>query len=151
MVNIIVDNSSGLLWSSLSVGINILSVGGKANGRQNWLIMPAPLLSPFQLWYPPPVVNKTLDPSWPELSRLSESLAAQFPTGHLNSNELFPVAADFTSRRSLHWRGHNKSFYNTAGSPYCFSEDFKLFQFNRISFSHLPNLLSQVPAASWKT
>ena len=29
MVNIIVDNSSGLLWSSLSVGINILSVGGK--------------------------------------------------------------------------------------------------------------------------
>ena len=150
MVNIIVDNSSGLLWSSLSVGINILSVGGKANGRQNWLIMPAPLLSPFQLWYPPPVVNKTLDPSWPELSRLSESLAAQFPTGHLNSNELFPVAADFTSRRCTD--GDTTSPFITRQALLIVSARiFKLFQFNRISFSHLPNLLSQVPAASWKT
>ena len=29
--------------------------------------------------------------------KASESLAAQFPTGHLNSNELFPATADYTA------------------------------------------------------
>ena len=47
--------------------------------------------------------------------KASESLAAQFPTGHLNPNELFPATADYTA---LHWRGNNKSFITYPGSYY---------------------------------
>ena len=43
--------------------------------------------------------------------KASESLAAQFPTGHLNSNELFPATADYTACHST--RGDTTSpFYH---------------------------------------
>ena len=83
--------------------------------------------------------------------KASESLAAQFPTGHLNSNELFPATADYSV--PLQWRGHNKSFLSHARALITIGEVCRLFSFNELSSSHFLSLCLGflLQAASLKT
>ena len=83
--------------------------------------------------------------------KASESLTAQFPTGHLNSNELFPATADYSE--PLQWRGHNKSFLSHALALITIGEVCRLFSFNELSSSHFLSLCLGflLQAASLKT
>ena len=104
-----------------------LSFWRKANGRQNWFIMSP--CSPFQLWYWPLIgpwwsceldtglwlvhfncdirCKQDLGPSG-TVEDDSVSLPPIFPSGHLNSNELFPADDTLCRRERCHksFHGH---------------------------------------------
>ena len=82
--------------------------------------------------------------------KASESLAAQFPTGHLNSNELFPATADYTA---CHCGGDTTSPLSHTQALITSGEVCRLFSFNKLRSWHflIFCLRFLLQAASWKT